>query len=121
MTTKIVGIEGMSVQQVQDAVARGGRFVIYQYCFSVLVMSFKRSSDVHFVPPGESAVKKGASYIATSLLAGWWGIPWGPIWTLATVFKNLGGGVDVTHQVLGSIAPAQPVVAAPRTIPAAPL
>ena len=118
---KIVGIEGMTVQQVQDAVARGGRFVVYQYCFSVLVMSFKRSSDVHFVRPGESAAKKGASYVATSLVAGWWGIPWGPIWTLSTVFKNLGGGVDVTRQVLNSIAPAQPVVAAAPAIGTAPI
>jgi len=119
--TKIVGIDGMTVQQVQEAVASGGRFVVYQYCFSVLVMSFKRSSDIHFLRPGESAARKGASYIATSLLAGWWGIPWGPIWTLATVFKNLGGGVDVTRQVLNSIAPAQPVVAAPPSIRPAPL
>ena len=118
---KIVGIEGMTVQQVQDAVARGGRFVVYQYCFSVLVMSFKRSSDVHFVRPGESAAKKGASYVATSLVAGWWGIPWGPIWTLSTVFKNLGGGVDVTRQVLNSIAPAQPVVPAAPAIGTAPI
>jgi hypothetical protein len=118
---KIVGIEGMTVQQLQDAVARGGRFVIYQYCFSIIVMSFRRGSDVHFVPPGTSAAKKGAQYIAASLLAGWWGIPWGPIWTLSTVFKNLGGGVDVTRQVLAQIAPAQPVVAAPAAIRPAPL
>ena len=88
---KIVGIERMTVQQVSDAVAQGGRFVIYQYCFSVIVMSFKRGSDIHFVAPGESSARKGASFTAISLLAGWWGIPWGPIWTLMTVFKNLGG------------------------------
>ena len=28
---KIIGIEGLSFQQVQDAVANGGRFVIYRY------------------------------------------------------------------------------------------
>ena len=113
---KIIGIDGMTVQQVQDAVARGGRFVIYQYCFSIIVMTFRRGSDIHFVPPGKSAAAKGAQYIATSLVAGWWGIPWGPIWTLTTVFKNLGGGVDVTRQVLSQIAPAQPVVAAPPSL-----
>ena len=110
---KIIGIEGMTQQQVQDAVARGGRFVIYQYCFSIIVMSFKRGSDIHFVPPGQSRVAKGLPYTAMSLVAGWWGFPWGPIFTLGTLFKNLGGGVDVTPQVLNSIAPARPVVAAP--------
>ena len=111
---KIIGIERMTAQQVSDAVAKGGRFVIYQYCFSVIVMSFRRGSDIHFVPPGESAARKGASFTAISLLAGWWGIPWGPIWTLTTVVKNLGGGTDVTSQVMASIAPAQPVMAAPH-------
>ena len=119
--TKIVGIERMTVQQVQEAVAQGGRFVIYQYCFSILVMSFKRGSDILFVPPGESAAKKGVPYIAMSLVVGWWGFPWGPIWTLSTVFKNLGGGIDVTREVLNSIAPAQPVMAAPPAMRAAPL
>lgn len=111
--TKIVGIERMSPQQVQDACARGGKFVIYQYCFSIIVMSFKRGSDIHFVPPGESALKKGLPYTAMSLVVGWWGFPWGPIFTIGTLFKNLGGGVDVTPQVLNQIAPARPVVAAP--------
>ena len=111
--TKIVGIERMSPQQVQDACARGGKFVIYQYCFSIIVMSFKRGSDIHFVPPGESALKKGLPYTAMSLVVGWWGFPWGPIFTIGTLFKNFGGGVDVTPQVLNQIAPSRPVMAAP--------
>jgi hypothetical protein len=116
---KIVGIEGMTVQQVQDAVSRGARFVIYQYCFSILVMSFKRGSDIHFVPQGTSAAKKGLPYVGMSLVVGWWGFPWGPIWTLSTVFKNLGGGVDVTREVVASIAPMPQVLsAAPANFPA---
>jgi hypothetical protein len=110
---KIIGIDRMSPQQIQEAVARGGRFVIYQYCFSVIVMSFRRGSDIHFVPPGESARTKGLPYTAMSLVAGWWGLPWGPIWTVGTLFKNLGGGVDVTSQVMNSLAPARPLTAAP--------
>jgi hypothetical protein len=102
---KIVGIERMSAQDLHDAVARGGRFVVYQYCISVLVMSFRRSSSVHFVPPGASAAKKGAPFTLLSLVAGWWGIPWGPIWTISTVFKNSSGGVDVTSGVMQAIAP----------------
>lgn len=108
---KIVGVEGMTVQQVQEAVAKGGRFVIYQYCVSILVMSFKRNSSIHFIPAGSSAAGRGAPFSLVSLLAGWWGIPWGPIWTLSPVFKNTGGGLDVTHAVLDSMAP-QPAVRA---------
>ncbi len=106
---KIIGIEGMSASQVNEAVAKGGRFVIYQYCVSIVLMSYKRSSSIHFVPAGASAAGRGAQFTLISLLAGWWGIPWGPIWTLSTVFKNVGGGVDVTRAVLDSIAPQAPL------------
>ncbi len=112
---KIVGIENMTTQQVNDQLQRGARFIIYQYCVSILVMSFKRSSDIHFVPAGESRARKGAVFCLLSLLLGWWGIPWGPIWTIATVGKNLGGGIDVTHDVLASLnrASAAPIPRAP--------
>lgn len=27
-----------------------------------------------------------------SAIAGWWGFPWGPIWTIGSIFKNASGG-----------------------------
>lgn len=99
----------MSHEQLQQAVAQGGRFVVYQYCISVAVMSFKRSSAVHFVPAGTSAARRGLKFTAWSLIAGWWGIPWGPIWTLSTTFKNACGGLDVTHDVLNALSPRAPI------------
>jgi len=106
---KIVGIEKLSQQQLDEALAQGGRFVFYQYCISVVFMSFKRSSNIHFVQAGESSAKKGLSFTALSLVVGWWGFPWGPIWTIATAFKNSRGGVDVTAEVLASLKPAAPL------------
>jgi len=35
---------------------------------------------------------------------GWWGIPWGPIWTISTIVTNLRGGRDVTNEVVRSMA-----------------
>jgi len=58
----ISGTQGMSVADLQQAVAAGGRFVRFQYCVSVLVLSFKRSSPIMFVPPGESSFAKGLPY-----------------------------------------------------------
>jgi hypothetical protein len=103
----------MTHQQLDEELRRGGRFVVFQYCISVLVMSFKRSSNIHFIPAGGSAAGKGAPFVALSLVAGWWGIPWGPIWTIGTVFKNLSGGVDVTGDVVNALRPAAPIAAAP--------
>ncbi|WP_438444891.1 hypothetical protein [Gorillibacterium sp. sgz5001074] len=104
---KIEGVEGMTVEQVQEEIQQGGRFVLYQYCISVLVLTFRRSSSIHFVKYGESAVGKGMKYTAVSVLLGWWGIPWGPIYTIGSLVRNLGGGKDVTQEVMSSICGEQ--------------
>jgi hypothetical protein len=97
---EIKGVEGMTVEQVQAEIQLGGKFVFYQYCISVLVMTFQRPTDIVFIRAGESAVTKGLPYTLLSLVAGWWGIPWGPIYTIGSLVTNLGGGKDVTNEVL---------------------
>ena len=108
----ISGAEGLTAAGLREAVAQGGRFVLFQYCFSVLVLSFKRSSPIFFIKPGESALAKGAPYSLISLFAGWWGIPWGPIWTLTTLANNISGGKDVTNAVVSSLGGAITATAA---------
>jgi hypothetical protein len=105
-------ISGLNGTDLQSAVAQGGRFVIFQYCVSILVMTFKRSSSIYFIKSGESAASKGAPFCLISLVAGWWGIPWGPIWTLTTVATNLSGGKDVTRQILAAAGLSMPAPAA---------
>jgi hypothetical protein len=84
----------------------GARFVVFQYCVSLLVVTFKSSSDVHLIKPGESAVRKGMGYTLLSLLLGWWGIPWGPVYALESIVINLQGGRDVTEKVVGALLPS---------------
>lgn len=93
---RIVGIEGMSDADLNAAIADGARLVVYQYTISIIVMTFRRGSAVHFVPAGQSAVVKGLPYSLLTFVAGWWGIPWGPIYTVGALIKNLSGGEDVT-------------------------
>ena len=45
----------------------------------------------------------GSATFLASLWIGWWGIPWGPIYTIGAVVTNLGGGKDVTQDVLRAI------------------
>lgn len=99
---KLVGMEGMTDQEIRLELQRGARFVVYQYCISILVMTFKRPSNICFVRAGESRVTKGLPFVLLSLVLGWWGIPWGPIWTISTTVTNLSGGRDVTTEVLAS-------------------
>ncbi len=100
---KIKGIENLSAEQVQAQLQQGARFVIFQYCVSILVMSFKRNSPIYFIPAQEKTTPRSLRFIGISLLVGWWGLPWGPIWTYRTVLKNLKGGIDVTQHVQTSL------------------
>ena len=101
---KIHGIEGMSPDQLRFEIQRGAKFVLYQYAISVLVMSFRRASDIYFIPAGESSVSKGLPWSLVSLVAGWWGIPWGPIFTIQSVVTNFKGGKDVTAEISAQLA-----------------
>jgi len=67
-------------------------------------MTFKRGSDVYFIRSGESSIKYGLIYTLISLLLGWWGFPWGPIYTIGAVAKNCSGGRDVTAQILSNVS-----------------
>ena len=109
---KIHGVEGMTSQQLAAEVSRGGKFVIFQYCFSIVLMSFKRRSDIYFVKSTENAAVKGLKFTLLSIVLGWWGLPWGIIFTVQTLATNLGGGKDVTQPVLATLnaATTQPDV-----------
>ena len=75
------------------------RLVVFHYCVSLGIVSFKRSSGVKVILPGGSRFLAGLPYTLISICAGWWGIPWGPIWTLQAIGRNLSGGTDVTELV----------------------
>ena len=95
---KIVGIEGMNPQQLVNELQNGARFVQYQYCISVLIMTFKRGTDIYFLRAGENPKLKGLEWTLLTLVAGWWGIPWGPIYTIQSLWVNMKGGHDLTPE-----------------------
>jgi hypothetical protein len=100
---ELKGIEGMTFADLHHEVERGGKFVHFTYCFSIVVMTFRRSSDIYFVRSGESAIKYGWPNILISALFGWWGIPWGPIYTIQAIVRAF-SGKDVTDEVLQSLS-----------------
>tara|TARA_Y100001937_G_C6872380_1_gene221202 strand:- start:50 stop:385 length:336 start_codon:yes stop_codon:yes gene_type:complete len=104
----IKGTEGLSTDEINFELQRGAKFVIYQYCISILIMTFKRPSQIYFVKVDESSVTKGLAYTLISLIFGWWGIPWGPIYTIGSLISNFGGGTDVTAQILSSVNATAP-------------
>lgn len=61
------------------------------------------STDIYFVRADESRVGKSLPWTLLTLVAGWWGIPWGPIRSVQSVWTNLRGGQDVTAAVANSM------------------
>ncbi len=106
---KIVGMQAMTSDQLKFEIERGARFILFQYCISLVVVTLKRPSSIYLFRAGESRLGKILGFSAISLLLGWWGIPWGPIYTIGTLVTNLRGGKDVTKEVLAAVSrPAAP-------------
>ena len=99
----IKNIEGLSVNDINRELSNGAKFVVYQYCFSIIVMTFKQGSDIYFIKAGESALKYSIGFTLITLIFGWWGIPWGPIYSIGVLYSNLTGGKDITQEVLSSM------------------
>jgi hypothetical protein len=104
MSVQIKNVDGLSTQQIKEMVNQGGKFVIFPYTISVIVMTFKRSSDIYFIKPGEGSFKHGVGFMLTNLILGWWGIPWGPIYTIQSIIAHAGGGKNVTPEIMNHIA-----------------
>lgn len=102
---KIIGIDGMTPAQIQAEVQNGAKFVMFRYCISALIITFRRGSDIYFIRPGESAAAKSLPFTLLSFFLGWWGFPWGLIYTPQALITNLGGGKNLTAEVMASLAP----------------
>ncbi len=99
---EIKNIEGLSAADINRELERGGKFVFYEYTVSIIVMTFKRPTSIYFIKGGESALTPGLGFSFLTLLFGWWGIPWGPIYTIGSFITNFGGGKDVTQEIIAS-------------------
>jgi hypothetical protein len=92
------GLERWDPEELDRALEAGGRLVFYEYCISLVIITLRRPSRVQLLRKGQRGLLRGLPYTLLSLLLGWWGVPWGPIYTPLVVLTNLGGGCDVTEQ-----------------------
>jgi len=79
--------EGMKITQ---------KTVITQYLLtmSLIVFSAKAPSR-YYVVGAENTKLANTIYTIITFVFGWWGIPWGPIYTIQSLTKNLKGGDKV--------------------------
>ncbi len=71
------------------------RLRVYHTALSFLIVSFKLPSGI-VVVGGPSARRTHAACSLVSLLLGWWGLPWGPIFTVQVLINNLRGHREFT-------------------------
>jgi hypothetical protein len=110
----------MSPDEIRFELQHGAKFVFFYYAVSVLVMSFRRASPVYFIRSGENALAKGLPWTLITLVAGWWGIPWGPIYAVQSLVVNFKGGKDVTAELSARLQPA-PAAPNPRLVQTTPV
>jgi hypothetical protein len=80
------------MMQPRDGNTEPARLVYYELCVSVVFVTLRRPSRVHKLRRREWGVVRGLPYTLVSLLVGWWGVPWGLIYTPLTLWTNLTGG-----------------------------
>lgn len=104
----IKNIDGLSVSQIKEQVNKGGKFVIFPYTISFVIMTLKRSSDIYFIRQDENSFKYSYSYVLLNFFIGWWGLPWGPIYTIGALYNHIIGGKDITQAVLSDLIQNDP-------------
>lgn len=108
-----------TLTEAEREVVAGGRFVAYEYCWS-LVVSFKHTSAPVLVRGGDDGFGLAFRYSLISVFLGWWGIP-GPVWAFTTLRHNARGGHDLTLETLISqVGHARAAAACARRQPSAP-
>jgi hypothetical protein len=72
------------------------RAAVFTYIISVIFVTFRNPIQGIFC---SSCARKSAFQASLfSAFAGWWGLPWGPIFTIGSIIKNAMGG-DHSHSV----------------------
>jgi hypothetical protein len=81
----------------------------YSFCTSFLFATFREHTRFF---PEDSPDRRQGAFVASllSLVFGWWGLPWGPVYTVQTLYKNVNGGEtltirDVLHRMADTADP----------------
>lgn len=87
-------------EELRTRVAAGDRCVRFEYCVSLLFITVRRQTDVYLTSSWQERYLRGLWFSFLALLLGPWGVPWGALWTVWSVWVNVSGGVDCTSDVL---------------------
>lgn len=83
------------------------RYAIFFEIKSFIFASHKTARQGIFC--AECAAKEALKASAITWVLGWWGIPWGPIWSLEAIAKNLFGGTQPREHTNGFLPTKRPI------------
>ncbi|MDF3058697.1 MAG: hypothetical protein K0R17_2912 [Rariglobus sp.] len=104
----IIGAGQLSEEEIALKLTEGYRLVSYEYCLSFIVVTLKRPTSIYLVTPKDSDFGNRALFSSLSFFIGWWGIPWGPIYTVSTIYRNLSGGHDHSKALIDHVLAKNP-------------
>ena len=107
MATRSRNPAQMSTTQLAAAAAQGCRLVTYEYCISLIIVTWRRQSRVYLLAPDQLGLWEAAPYLLLTMFLGWWGLPWGLIYTPLALLTHLAGGRDASAYFRPSGASAQ--------------
>jgi hypothetical protein len=94
-----ISVNPPAAKEIAQWLESGGRLVVYDFCISFILITFRRTSAPVYLRSGDRGIVRGLPYSLLSLLFGWWGLPWGVIYTPLTIVTNLRGGFDVSARL----------------------
>ena len=100
---QLIGLEELSFDELQLKLQEGGRFVCYSVVVSAVVLTSRQATEIYF--QRADRYSPAARWVSTlfTFLFGWWGFPWGIIYTPGALLRNLQGGIDVSDEVVATI------------------
>lgn len=94
--------DGESFESIMEQRNNGGKFVFYEYLIPrPIVTPGRGASKIYFIRKGEKT-NYNIKYNAITLLWGWWGLPFGPVYIPKTLSNNK-NGIDVTEDVYNNL------------------
>ncbi len=96
---KVEGIEGLTSKTLEIELKNGATFRKFKYCISFIIVTYTKVSPVVFIKSDENYFTKGLPYALKTLLLGWWGIPYGPIYSIGYLLSYIFGGENLTKDI----------------------
>ena len=69
----------------------------FEYCISLIFVTWRRESEVVVLEAGQSAWIAGLPYCLITFFRGWWGVPAGVLLTPVVLWNNLNGGREIAQ------------------------